>query len=358
MGRSTQAGELTANSGIAGLDDILAGGFARGRLFLIEGVPGSGKTTLALQFLMEGARRNEPVLYVTLSESEEEIQEVADSHGWSLNGITVREVIASERALNSEEQYTMFHPAEVELSETTKTILKDVETIKPRRVVFDSLSELRLLAGSPLRYRRQILALKQFFSKRDATVLLLDDLTATDRDLQVQSISHGVLSLEQTNPDYGSDRRRIRVVKYRGRNFRGGYHDYLIRKGGITVYPRLVAAEHRRNVPAGKVASDIAELDSLMGGGLERGTSTLIVGAAGTGKSTIAAQFAGAAARRGQHSALFIFDESKETLITRAAALGIELQSHLDSGAVTILPVDPAELSPGELMHQIRTEVE
>src|SRR3954466_8931135 len=261
MAASGQAGEIAAGSGVTGLDDVLAGGFARGRLFLIEGVPGSGKTTLALQFLMEGARRNEPVLYVTLSESEEEIQEVADSHGWSLKGITVREVIASERALNSEEQYTMFHPAEVELSETTKTILKDVETIKPRRVVFDSLSELRLLAGSPLRYRRQILALKQFFAKRDATVLLLDDLTATDRDLQVQSISHGVLSLEQTNPDYGSDRRRVRVVKYRGRNFRGGYHDYLIRKGGITVYPRLVAAEHQRNVPTGKVSSDVPELD-------------------------------------------------------------------------------------------------
>src|SRR3954468_5111988 len=358
MAAASKSDEVTAHSGAAGLDDVLGGGFARGRLFLIEGVPGSGKTTLALQILLEGARRHEPVLYVTLSESQEEIQEVADSHGWSLNGITVREVIASERALNSEEQYTMFHPAEVELSETTKAILHDVETFKPRRVVFDSLSELRLLAGSPLRYRRQILALKQFFAKRDATVLLLDDLTATDRDLQVQSISHGVLSLEQTNPDYGSDRRRVRVVKYRGRNFRGGYHDYLIRKGGITVYPRLVAAEHRRNVPTGKVSSDVPELDSLMGGGLERGTSTLIVGAAGTGKSTIAAQFACAAARRGQHAALFIFDESKETLISRAAALGIELQTHMDSGAITILPIDPAELSPGELMHQIRTEVE
>jgi circadian clock protein KaiC len=358
MAGSSKAAAVADNSGVNGLDDVLAGGFARGRLFLIEGVPGAGKTTLALQFLMEGARRNEPVLYVTLSESEEEIQEVAESHGWSLDGITIREVIASEQALNSDEQYTMFHPAEVELSETTKTILADVETLKPRRVVFDSLSELRLLAGSPLRFRRQILALKQFFSKRDATVLLLDDLTATDRDLQVQSISHGVLSLEQTNPDYGADRRRLRVVKYRGRNFRGGYHDYLIRRGGMMIYPRLVAAEHRRNVAGGKVSSDIPELDSLMGGGLERGTSTLIVGAAGTGKSTIAAQFSCAAARRGQHAALFIFDESKETLVTRAAALGIELQSHIDSGAITILPVDPAELSPGELMHQIRTEVE
>src|SRR5262245_60379566 len=222
---STDAGAI-ASSGVRGLDDVLGGGFTPGRLYLVEGVPGSGKTTLAVQFLMEGVRRGEPVLYVTLSESVDEIQAMARSHGWNIEGITIREVIASERTLSSEDQYTMFHPAEVELSETTKTILDDVERVKPRRVVFDSLSELRLLAGSPLRYRRQILALKQFFAKQKATVLVLDDLTSTDRDLQVQSIAHGVVLLEQASPEYGSDRRRMRIVKYRGRAFRGGYHDY------------------------------------------------------------------------------------------------------------------------------------
>jgi circadian clock protein KaiC len=348
----------SAGSGVAGLDDILAGGFTPRRLYLIEGVPGSGKTTLALQFLLEGARLKEPVLYVTLSESEEEIQAVARSHGWTLEGIQIREVIASEKTLNTDEQYTMFHPAEVELSETTKTILADVSRTKPRRVVFDSLSELRLLAGSPLRYRRQILALKQFFTNQASTVLLLDDLTATDRDLQVQSISHGVILLEQNNPDYGSDRRRLRVVKYRGRQFRGGYHDYCIRRGGLEVYPRLVAAEHRRAADHEKVRSDLAALDALLGGGLERGTSTLIVGAAGTGKSTIAAQFAAAAASRGQHAALFIFDESSETLMTRTAGLGIDLRKHVESKRVTVQSIDPAELSPGEFVYRIRQAVE
>jgi circadian clock protein KaiC len=271
-----------AASGVPGLDEVLCGGFVRNRVYLVEGVPGSGKTTLALQFLMDGAARGEEALYVALSETREEIEAVAASHGWSIGGITIREVAASERALNSDDQYTMFHPSEVELSETTQSILADVDRIKPRRVVFDSLSELRLLAGSPLRYRRQILALKQFFASRDSTVLLLDDLTASDRDLQVQSIAHGVISLEQANREYGADRRRLRVVKYRGRSFRGGSHDYLIRRGGLRVYPRLVAAEHRGEIVRGKMPSGIAALDRLIGGGLERGTSTLIVGAAGT----------------------------------------------------------------------------
>ena len=313
---------------------------------------------MALQFLMEGARQGEPVLCVTLSETEEEILAAAASHGWSLKGITIREVIPSERSLSSDDQYTMFHPAEVELSETTKSILVDVERINPRRIVFDSLSELRLLAGSALRYRRQILALKQFFAKRSCTVLLLDDLTATDRDLQVQSISHGVVLLEQINPEYGSDRRRLRVVKYRGHAFRGGFHDYLIRRGGLQVYPRLVAAEHRRASLHEKLKSDVPALDTLLGGGLERGTSTLLVGAAGTGKSTIAAQFAAAAASRGQRAAMFIFDESIDTLLTRSAGLGIELQKYVDSKSITIQTIDPAELSPGEFLHQIRQAVE
>ncbi len=347
-----------ASSGVPGLDDVLAGGYTPGRLYLIEGVPGSGKTTLAMQFLMEGARLGEPVLYVTLSESEEEIQAVAASHDWSLKGVSIREVIASERTLNSDEHYTMFHPSEVELSDTTRSILDDVERIKPRRVVFDSLSELRLLSGAPLRYRRQILALKQFFASQACTVLLLDDLTATDRDLQVQSISHGVLSLEQMNPEYGADRRRLRVVKYRGHDYRGGYHDYLIRRGGIQVFPRLVAAEHRGITQHQKLQCGLPALDALLGGGLERGTSTLIVGAAGTGKSTIAAQFAVEAAKRGEHAALFVFDESIGTLLTRANGLGIDLLEQVEANRILLQPIDPAELSPGEFLSHIRNAVE
>jgi circadian clock protein KaiC len=327
-------------------------------MYLLEGVPGSGKTTLAVQFLIEGARSGEPVLYVTLSETEEELRAVAAAHGWSLDGVTVRELVASEDSLRPDEQYTMFHPSEVELSETTKTILADVERIKPARAVFDSLSELRLLAGNPLRYRRQILALKQFFAGRKCTVLLLDDMTGTNHDLQVQSIAHGAIQLEQLYPEYGAERRRLIVLKYRGVRFRGGYHDYIIRRGGIEVYPRLVASEHHPDRDMGKLASGIAEMDALLGGGIERGTSTMIVGAAGTGKSSLAAQFVAAAAGRGQGAAMFMFDESTTTLLTRSAGLGIDLRSHVADGRVTLQQVDPAELSPGEFAHAIRRTVE
>lgn len=353
--------ELTtpsAKTGIEGLDDILGGGLRPNRLYLIEGVPGSGKTTLSLQFLKEGARLGEPVLYITLSETTEELTEVAQSHGWSLDGITVRELIPSEAVLHPEEQYTMFHPADIELNETTKTILGDVESIKPTRVVFDSLSELRLLAGNPLRYRRQILALKQFFSGRKCTVVLLDDLTSTDRDLQVQSIAHGVVLLEQLNPEYGAERRRLRVVKYRGVKFRGGYHDYSIVRGGLTVFPRLVAAEYRQAQHQVRISSGLGTLDTLLGGGIERGTSTMIVGPPGTGKSSLASQFAVAAAQRGEHVAFFVFDENRNTLISRAAGLGIDLKPYLDAGNITIQQVDPAELSPGEFAFTVRKSVE
>jgi len=349
---------LVANIGIEGLDDVLLGGFTRDRLFLVEGMPGSGKTTLAMQFLLSGVAAGEPVLYVTLSETADELRAIAESHGWTLDGVHVMELTPSEDELETSEQNTLFHPSELELVDTTKRILNDVEEIKPMRLVFDSLSELRLLAGNALRYRRQILALKHFFSTRRCTVVLLDDLTSSDRDLQMQSIAHGVVLLEQTNPEYGAERRRLRVVKYRGVQFRGGFHDYVIRRGGIQVFPRLVASEHRAPVARGRIASDIPELDLLLGGGLEQGTSTLIVGAAGTGKSTLAAQFVAAAARRGSRAALFVFDENAETLLTRCAALGVDLAGQLDAGAVTLQQVDPAELTPGELVHSVRRAVD
>jgi circadian clock protein KaiC len=352
-----ESGEL-ATTGVEGLDDVLSGGLTRKRLYLVEGTPGSGKTTLALQFLMAGAKDGEPVLYVTLSETAEELRSVAESHGWTLDGIEIRELAPTEGVLDPEGQNTIFHPSETELASTTQLILEDVERLRPTRVVFDSLSELRLLAGTALRYRRQILALKQFFASRDCTVLLLDDMTATDHDLQMQSIAHGVVLLEQLNPEYGAERRRVRIVKYRGVKFRGGFHDFVIAKGGIQVFPRLVAAEHRRLVSHNKLASEITELDVLLGGGIEEGTSTLIVGAAGTGKSTVAAQFAAAAAGRGQGAALFVFDESPATLLSRCEQLGINLPAQLDAGRATIQQVDPAELTPGEFIHAIRRAVE
>jgi circadian clock protein KaiC len=347
-----------ASTGIGGLDDILSGGLTRRRLFLVEGVPGSGKTTLALQYLMAGARLGETVLYITLSETEEELRAGAASHGWSLEDLHIRELTPPEEALDLDEQNTMFHPSEIELASTTKRILADVERLKPSRVVFDSLSELRLLAGNALRYRRQILALKQFFATRQCTVVLLDDLTATEHDLQVQSIAHGVVLLEQLNPEYGSERRRLRVVKYRGVKFRGGYHDYVIAKGGIEVFPRLVAAEHRMPRTREKLPIDVPELDALLGGGLEQGTSTLIVGAAGTGKSTLAAQFVAAAAGRGQRGALFMFDESPHTLLSRCGDLHVDLERHVTSGDVTLQQIDPAELTPGEFTYALRAAVE
>jgi circadian clock protein KaiC len=350
--------EAWAKTGIEGLDDVLRGGFSPHRLYLLEGVPGSGKTTLALQFLMNGVLQGEPVLYVTLSETEEELRAVAASHGWSLDGMTIRELVPSADSLRPDDQYTMFHPSEVELSETTKIILADVDRITPSRVVFDSLSELRLLAGNPLRYRRQILALKQFFNGRNCTVLLLDDLTAATHDLQVQSIAHGVVRLEQMHPEYAAERRRLLVVKYRGVCFRGGYHDFSIHRGGIRVYPRLIASEHRPPPVRERLASGIAELDTLLGGGIERGTSTLIVGAAGTGKSSLATQFVVTAAARGESAALFIFDESIDSLATRSAGLGMDLRKHFEDERVTVRQVDPAELSPGEFAHTIRDSVE
>jgi circadian clock protein KaiC len=347
-----------ASTGIEGMDDVLVGGFTRDRLFLIEGMPGSGKTTLAMQFLKAGAARGETALYVTLSETEHELRAAAASHGWNLDGIHIREFTSAEAELNPDEQNTMFHPSELELAATMRRIVADVERLQPKRVVLDSLSELRMLAGNALRFRRQVLALKHFFGTRSVTVLLLDDITAADHDLQMQSIAHGVLLLEQLNPEYGAERRRLRVVKYRGTKFRGGYHDYVIRTGGLEVYPRLVAHEHRHETSRGKLASNVPALDALIGGGVEEGTSTLLVGAPGTGKSTLAAQFAAAAAARGQRSALFLFDESPRTLLSRCADLGVQLAAPLEQGIVMVQQVDPAELTPGELTHAIKTAVQ
>lgn len=336
------------STGVEGLDDILGGGLTKGRIYLIEGEPGTGKTTTGMQFLVEGARAGEPVVYITLAETAAELQGVAESHGWSMDGIHIHEVLPSENLLQPEAQYTMFHPSEVEMGTTTQMILGAIEQRKPTRVVLDSLSELQLLADTPLRYRRQVLALKQFFASRSCTVMLLDDRTAAGIDLQVRSIAHGVITLQQSVQEYGAERRRVRVVKYRGRAFRGGMHDYDIRFGGLTVYPRLVAAESRVMSQRNQLTSDLKELDSLLGGGLEEGTSTLIAGPPGTGKSSLASQFVSAAGQRGQHSAMFLFEEAANNLLNRADGLGMDVRAHLNSGLLTIQQIDPAELSPGE----------
>ncbi|HEX8119274.1 MAG TPA: ATPase domain-containing protein, partial [Pyrinomonadaceae bacterium] len=345
-------------TGCAGLDDVLEGGFPANRLYLVEGDPGTGKTTLALQFLLEGARRGEPVLYVTLSETKEELTAVAHSHGWSLEGVNLHELVPPEESLKTESQYTIFHPSEVELGETTRAVIEEVERIHPRRVVFDSLSEMRLLARDPLRYRRQILALKQFFAGRKSTVLLLDDRTSADADLQVQSIAHGVLMLEQLELDYGAERRRLRVSKLRGSRFLGGFHDFTIRTGGIEVFPRLIASGRGSEFKPEAVESGVAELDALLGGGLDRGTATLVLGPAGCGKSSLATHFTAAAAARGERAAVFIFDEGVNTYLNRAAGLGTDLRAQVESGRLTIQQVDPAELSPGEFAHAVCEAVE
>ncbi len=345
-------------AGIPGLDNILGGGFTPNRIYLVEGDPGSGKTTLALQYLLEGRRRGESGMYVSLSETKEELDGVARSHGWTLEGIHCHELLPSDESLLPDAQSRLFHPSEVELSDTTRAILGEVERRKPSRVVFDSLSEMRLLAQHPLRYRRQVLALKQFFIGRECTVLLLDDRTSADNDLQLHSLAHGVISLEHVAQEYGAERRRLRVMKMRGRPFRGGFHDFIIRSGGLDVFPRLVAAEHHRPFDGEPLKSGVPELDKLAGGGLHRGTSTLLMGPAGTGKSTIATQYAVCAAERGERSVLFAFDESVATLITRSEGLGIPLKKHIDAQRIRVQQVDPGELSPGEFIYGIRRAVE
>jgi circadian clock protein KaiC len=344
--------------GIPGLDDILRGGFPEHCLCLISGTPGAGKTTLAMQFLLAGAQRGERCLYVTLSETKLEIDKVARSHGWDLSGITIVELVPSEQNLSTESQLTVFNPSELELGETTQAMIAAVDKHRPTRLVLDSLSEIRLIAQSGLRYRRQVLALKQFFSGRQCTVLMLDDKTGSAEDDHLQSIAHGVVSLEQAANQFGAERRRLRVCKMRGVPFRGGYHDFTIRRGGLDVYPRLIASEHinafaEENLPSGNM-----QLDVLLGGGLPAGTSTLLMGPAGSGKSTVATQFAYAAAARGQRSAMFVFDENIGTFRSRSRKLGIPVEDAMQKELITVQQVDPAELSSGEFATVVRRAAE
>jgi circadian clock protein KaiC len=359
MSKKTGSGPAGLSAtGISGLDTILCGGLPSDRLYLVQGEPGTGKTTLALQFLLEGARRGEKCLYITFSETQSELRSVSDSHGWDISALEFFDLSTIEHQLQPESQNTVFHSSEVEMNQTVRLILDEIDRVQPRRVVFDSVTELRMLAETSFKYRRQILALKQIFSKRSCTVLFLDDLTAAPRDLQVQSIVHGVIQLQKLHPEFGDERRRLSIVKLRGVQFIGGNHDYVIRKGGLKVFPRMIASEHMGNFPRETpISSGIPHLDSLLGGGLDPGTSSLFMGPAGTGKSTLAIQFAYAAAERGEKAAIFAFEESLQTMLARTAALGMDLQKHIKSGLLHIQKVDPAELSPGEFADLIRTRV-
>lgn len=345
-------------TGVPGLDDVLHGGLLPGRLYLLDGNPGAGKTTLALQYLLEGVRNGENCMYVTLSETKDELLAGARSHGWSLDGITVLELVTDDSELTGEQDLTMYHPSEVELSRTVRKVLDAVDQHRPNRMVFDSLSELRLLAQNSLRYRRQILALKQYLSGSGCTVLLLDDRTAEGPDMQLQSIAHGVISLDHGAPAYGRSLRQLKVVKFRGSDFRSGYQDMAIRRGGIQVYPRLTAAEHGASFARRVVASGIPALDALMGGGIDRGTTTLVAGPPGSGKSTIALQYAAAAAARGDHAAIFAFEEGKAILLARAAGMNIPVEEGTGPGQIMIRQVDPTDIAPGEFASIVRDAVE
>jgi circadian clock protein KaiC len=345
-------------TGIPGFDEVTQGGLLADRIYLVDGDPGAGKTTFALQFLLEGVRNGEHCLYVTLSETRDELASGARSHGWSLEGLEVFELLADAQDLDGEDELTMLNPSEVELGETTRKVLEVVERTKPTRMVFDSLSEMRLLAQNSLRYRRQILALKQFFVGRACTVVLLDDRTAEGPDMQLHSIAHGVFSLEFKSPPYGQLRRELQIIKYRGSDFASGFHDFVIRTGGIRVFPRLVASDHVTKFTREMIPSGVRSLDSLLGGGIERGTSTLLMGPPGCGKSTIAMQYAVAAAERGGHAVAFAFDETKAALLARSTGLGLRIVEGTGAGQVMIRQIDPVEISPGEFAHVVRASVE
>jgi circadian clock protein KaiC len=348
-----------AETGVTGLDDVLAGGLGRGRVFLLEGSPGAGKTTIATQFLMAGAARGERGLYITLSETEIELREGAASHGWTLDGnIVIYELVPPESLLDEQQQQSLLYSSDLELGETTKRIFETIESAQPDRVVLDSLSEIRLLAQSSLRYRRQILALKHYFSKYGATVLMLDDMTSETNDKTVHSVAHGVIRLEELSPDYGAERRRLRVVKYRGRRYRGGYHDFVIDTGGVRVFPRLVAAEHKTDFERATVGSGNQAFDALLGGGIQRGSSTLVLGPAGTGKSLLVLNFAVTAIARGEKAALFVFDEELGLLYDRAKGLGIDIPALVETGDLIVEQVDAAQMTPGEFSERVRRCVE
>jgi len=349
----------TASTGVDGLDHVLLGGVARNRLHLLEGSPGTGKTTVALQFLLAGAAAGEVGIYVSLAETEQELRAGAKSHGWIIgDAIEIFELVPPESVLDPDQHQSLLYSSDLELGETVKRIFGAIERLKPKRVVIDSLSEIRLLAQSSLRYRRQILALKHYFSRHNSTVIMLDDLTTDTTDQAVHSIAHSVIHLDQLAPNFGGERRRLRVLKCRGQSFRGGYHDFTVTEAGVNVFPRLVAAEHRAGFAGKELQSRIAELDTLLGGGIAAGSSTLILGPAGTGKSLLVLHYIAAAVARGERAALFVFDEELGLLFARAKGLGIDLAAMREAGKLVIEQMDAAELSPGEFSHRVRACVD
>jgi len=344
--------------GVEGLDNVLGGGLERGRVYLFEGSPGTGKTTTALKFLMTGVALGERCLYVTLSETEDELRQSAQSHGWDLAGIDIFELVPPESLLDEQQQQSLLYSSDLELGETTKRIFEAFERVRPVRVVLDSLSEIRLLAQSSLRYRRQILTLKHYFASKQTTVMMLDDLSGETNDKTVHSVAHGVIRLDELAPEYGAERRRLRVIKYRGRRYRGGYHDFAIQTGGVRVFPRLVAAEHKGTFTRDVLPTGSPEFDALLGGGVDRGSSVLVLGPAGTGKSIITLTFIQNAILRGESAAMFVFDEELGLLIERAKTIGIDLQAMLDDDKLVIEQIDAAEMTPGEFTQRVRTCVE
>lgn len=350
---TAMADEL-APTGIAGLDEILQGGLPPHQMYIVQGDPGAGKTTLAFQFLLEGVRRGEKALYVTLSSSERDLKRVARSHGWDIAGIEVYEQFRTAASAET----TVFRPSEIELGKTIQSILSAIEERHPDRVVIDSLGEIRLLAESALRYRKQLLTLKDFFRDRQITALVLDDRTASTREAEVQGLAEGVIRLTVSAPMYGNTRRSMEVVKMRGVAFRGGCHDFAIVKGGISVFPRLSAGQHLVSREEGIIASGITEIDALVGGGLERGSATMIMGPAGVGKSSLALQFAVSAAAGGDRVSFFIFEEHRTVFLKRAASLGFDIGPAIDAGHLSVQQIDPAEMSAGEFAYAVRTSVE